>query len=456
MRSLQVLIIDDEPAIRQILSNAAGNAGHTVTVAANGEEALERLGKGDIDVALCDIRMPDLTGIEVVEKARSQGIDTIFLLMTAFASVDTAIKAIRAGAYDYMLKPLRNEDFLNRLERLGDVIRLKSENKVLRELVKNQSGDVCALVSPAMQQIDRLIMKVSPTDSTVLITGPSGSGKGVIAQTIHQNSQRNNRSFIPVNCGAIPENLLESEFFGHTKGAFTGASKAKHGLFVEADQGTIFLDEIGELPLNLQVKLLHVIEDQTVRALGSEQPRKINVRIIAATNKDLNQMVEDGGFREDLFFRLNVFHIPLPPLEHRKEDLPELIKHFIKKESTKMNLSDSIVLQPEAMQSLLAYNWPGNVRELHNVVARSLILSENGSIDISDLPPEIGLTQFMLKNKTGTDYHTLKQQLKNYQLAIINSAIEEASGDRKLAAQRLGIGVSSLYRKLEIKNGSEE
>ena len=307
-----------------------------------------------------------------------------------------------------------------------------------------------------MQQVDRLIMKVSPTDSTVLITGPSGSGKGVIAQTIHQNSHRNNRSFIPVNCGAIPENLIESEFFGHTKGAFTGASKAKHGLFVEADQGTIFLDEIGELPLNLQVKLLHVIEDQTVRALGSEQPRKINVRIIAATNKDLNQMVEDGGFREDLFFRLNVFQIPLPPLEHRKEDLPDLIKHFIKKESTKMNLSDSIVLQPEAMQSLLAYNWPGNVRELHNVVARSLILSENGSIDISDLPPEIGLTQFTLKNKTGTDYHTLKQQLKNYQLAIINTAIEEASGDRKLAAQRLGIGVSSLYRKLEIKNGFEE
>jgi two-component system response regulator AtoC len=456
VRSLQVLIIDDEPAIRQILSNAAGNAGHTVTVAANGEEALERLGKGDIDVALCDIRMPDLTGIEVVEKARTQGIDTIFLLMTAFASVDTAIKAIRAGAYDYMLKPLRNEDFLNRLERLGDVIRLKSENKVLRELVKNQSDEVCALVSPAMQQVDRLIMKVSPTDSTVLITGPSGSGKGVIAQTIHQNSQRNNRSFIPVNCGAIPENLLESEFFGHTKGAFTGASKAKHGLFVEADQGTIFLDEIGELPLNLQVKLLHVIEDQTVRALGSEQPRKINVRIIAATNKDLNQMVEDGSFREDLFFRLNVFHIPLPSLEHRKEDLPDLIKHFIKKESAKMNLSDSIVLQPEAMQSLLAYNWPGNVRELHNVVARSLILSENGRIDVSDLPPNISLTQFAPKNTTGTDCHTLKQQLENYQLTIINAAIEAASGDRKLAAQRLGKGVSSLYRKLEIKNGLEE
>ena len=456
MRSLQILIIDDEPAIRQILSNTASNAGHSVAVAANGEEALARLGKGDIDVAVCDIRMPDITGIEVVEKANSQQIDTIFLLMTAFASVDTAIEAIRAGAYDYMIKPLRNEDFLNRLERLADVIHLKSENRVLRKLVKNQNSDTFTMVSPAMQQVDRLILKVAPTDSTVLITGPSGSGKGVIAQTIHQNSQRNNRPIIPVNCGAIPENLLESEFFGHTKGAFTGASKAKRGLFVEADQGTIFLDEIGELPLNLQVKLLHVIEDQTVRALGSEQARKIDVRIIAATNKDLEQMVKEGSFREDLFFRLNVFHIPLPPLEQRKEDLPGLIKYFIKKESIKMGLLDPIELQPEAMQSLLAYNWPGNVRELCNVVARSVILSENGSIEVSDLPQNIGLTQYAIRDKNDNNYHTLKQQLNDYQLAIIKTAIDEADGDRKLAANRLGIGVSSLYRKIDMKSGPEK
>jgi two-component system response regulator AtoC len=286
MRSLQLLIIDDEPAIRQILSNAASNAGHSVSVASNGKEALERLGKGDIDVAVCDIRMPDITGIEVVEKAREQGIDTIFLMMTAYASVNTAIEAMRAGAYDYTIKPLRNEDFLNRIERLADVIHLKSENKVLRELVENQESETCDAISPAMRAVDRLVLKVAPTDSTVLITGPSGSGKGVVAKLIHQNSLRASRAFVPVNCGAIPENLLESEFFGHTKGAFTGASKAKRGLFVEADQGTIFLDEIGELPLNLQVKLLHVIEDQQVRALGSEQSRKIDVRIITATNQD--------------------------------------------------------------------------------------------------------------------------------------------------------------------------
>ena len=449
MPSLQLLIIDDEPAIRQILSKIATDAGHTVSIAADGKGGLERLAKGDIDVALCDIRMPEISGIEVVEKARQQGIDTLFLMMTAYASVDTAIDAMRAGAYDYMIKPLRNEDFLNRLEQLADVIHLKSENKVLRDLIKNQSNDTWVMSSPVMQVVERLVRKVAQTNSTVLITGPSGSGKSVIAELIHQNSLRNERPFIPVNCGAIPENLLESEFFGHTKGAFTGASKAKRGLFVEADQGTIFLDEIGELPLNLQVKLLHVIEDQNVRAIGSEQPRKIDVRIIAATNQDLERMVQDGSFREDLYFRLNVFQIPLPSLQQRREDLPELIRTFIHKESQSMGLPEPIEIRPAAMQCLLTYSWPGNVRELQNVVARSLILSENGTIDISDLPQNIRSTEFEVDDTSTGCQNSLKNQLRNYEQAIIKAAIDEANGDRKVAADRLGIGVSSLYRKLD-------
>jgi two-component system response regulator AtoC len=449
MSSLQLLIIDDEPAIRQILSKVAADAGHSVSIAANGDEALTRLAKGDIDVAVCDIRMPDLSGIEVVENARQQGIDTLFLMMTAFASVNTAIEAMRAGAYDYMIKPLRNEDFLNRLEQLADVIHLKSENKVLRELIKNQSSETWVMNSPVMQVVERLVLKVSQTSSTVLITGPSGSGKSVIAELIHPNSPRKDRPFIPVNCGAIPENLLESEFFGHTKGAFTGANKAKRGFFVEADQGTIFLDEIGELPLNLQVKLLHVIEDQNVRAIGSEQPRKIDVRIIAATNKNLDKMVQDGSFREDLYFRLNVFQIPLPSLQQRKEDLPELIRHFIQKESRKMGISESIEVQPAAMQSLLTYGWPGNVRELQNVLARSLILSENGVIEVSDLPQNIRSSEYLSEQPSSGGQDSLKRQLRNYEQAIIKAAIEEANGDRKVAADRLGIGVSSLYRKLD-------
>ncbi len=451
MPSLQVLIVDDEPALRQILANTASKAGHSVSVAANGSEALQRLNKGDIDVAICDIRMPDMNGIEVVEKANESGIDTIFLMMTAFASVDTAIEAMRAGAYDYMLKPLRNEDVVNHLSHMADVIQLRSENETLREIVQSQEDETCELSSPAMKQVERLISKVAPTDSTVLITGSSGSGKGVVARSIHRQSLRADKTFIPVNCGAIPENLLESEFFGHTKGAFTGASKAKRGLFVEADQGTIFLDEIGELPLNLQVKLLHVIEDQQLRALGSEQDRKINVRILAATNRDLQRMVQEGSFREDLYFRLNVFHIPLPSLEHRVEDIPALLEFFIRKESRKMGLSENIRLSEEARQKLMNYDWPGNVRELQNVVARSVILSENGLIQLSDLPQNISEIKPATKSFFTPGEGTLKQQLQRFETAVIQQAIDAANGDRKLAASHLGIGVSSLYRKLEVE-----
>lgn len=454
MSSLQVLIVDDEPAIRQILANAVTKAGHSVSTAANGTEALERLSKGDIDVALCDIRMPDMSGIDVVDKARSSGIETTFLMMTAFASVNTAIEAMRAGAYDYMLKPLRNEDVVNRLEHLSDVIHLRSENEVLREIVLGQGDDNCKMVSPAMHEVERLICKVAPTNSTVMITGPSGAGKGIIARAIHQNSQRSDKAFIPVNCGAIPDTLLESEFFGHTKGAFTGAHKAKRGLFLEADQGTIFLDEIGELPLNLQVKLLHVIEDQTVRALGSEQSRKINVRIVSATNRDLEKMVKEGTFREDLFFRLNVFHVPLPPLCQSPEDIVNLVIHFIKKESKKMALTRDINISNEALNKLQNYKWPGNVRELQNVIARALILCEGNEILATDLPGNISNIENNEQNIFLTSQGTLKEQMRIFEIAIIKRSIKDADGDRKTAARQLGIGVSSLYRKLD-ENESE-
>lgn len=455
MQSLQVLIIDDEPALRQILSRVATNAGHSVSVAANGTEALERLNKGDIDVAICDIRMPDMTGIEVVDKATGSGIDTIFLMMTAYASVNTAIDAMRAGAYDYMLKPLRNEDVVNRLAHLADVIQLRSENEVLREIVRGQDEHTCLHHSPAMKEVERLVNKVAPTDSTVLITGPSGAGKGVIAKSVHQQSSRRDGSFIPVNCGAIPENLLESEFFGHTKGAFTGAIKAKRGLFAEADQGTIFLDEVGELPLSLQVKLLHVIEDKQVRALGSEQSRNVNVRIIAATNRDLEKMVVEKTFREDLYFRLNVFHIPLPALTNRTEDIPALLDYFIVKESEKMGLKSGITFSPEALNKLNEYKWPGNIRELQNVIARSLILCEHGRVEITDLPPNINDLESKVVNSSHFGNGTLKQQLQAFEIALINRTIAEVGDDRKLAAKKLGIGVSSLYRKLETETEVE-
>jgi two-component system, NtrC family, response regulator AtoC len=454
--SLQVLVVDDEPAIRQILTASLARAGHTIDVAASGHEALARLGKGDVDVALCDINMPDLSGIEVVRQARAGGVDTTFLMMTAYSSVDTAIDAMKAGALDYMIKPLRLEELSQRLTQVADLRGLKGENEALRKLVVGRDDDLCPSVSPAMKQVDRLVAKVAPTDSTVLITGESGTGKGVIARSIHHNSLRARAPFIPVNCGAIPENLLESEFFGHTKGAFTGADKARKGLFLEADNGTIFLDEIGELPLALQVKLLHVLEAKEIRPLGSEQVRKVNVRIVAATNRDLRELAAAGKFREDLYFRLSGFHIHVPPLRERREDLSALIRFALDRGAQRFGIGKKLVPDAEAEEFLVGYDWPGNVRELENVLHRAMILSEDGRISVADLPPQITpvlppppVASGMVPPDAAHDGRPLREQLREFEHALILKAIEDCSGDRRAAAQQLSIGLSSLYRKLE-------
>ncbi len=448
--SLQILVIDDEPAIRQILAATLTRAGHAVDTAGSGREGLMRLAKGDVEVALCDINMPDLTGIEVVREARTAGVDTTFIMMTAFSSVDTAVEAMKAGATDYMIKPLRSEELLQRLGQIADLRGLRGENEALRKLVVGRSDDRCASVSASMKQLDRLVAKVAPTDSTVLITGESGTGKGVIARAIHQQSQRSSAPFIPVNCGAIPENLLESEFFGHTRGAFTGADRARKGLFLEADRGTIFLDEIGELPLELQVKLLHVLEAREVRPLGSEQVRKINVRIIAATNRDLKQMVTDGKFREDLFFRISGFHVTVPPLRERREDIPALIRYLLARGSERFGVQGKLGLDAEAEELLVSYDWPGNVRELENVLQRATILAEDGRITLADLPPNImPATPAGSAAPAATGRGLLREQVRDFEHSLIVRAIEDCGGDRRQAAQRLGIGLSSLYRKLE-------
>lgn len=445
MRNLTVLIIDDEPALRQILGNTVAKAGYQVLLAENGTQALETLAKENVDVAVCDIRMPDMTGIDVVSRARGSGIETPFLVMTAFASVNTAIEAMRVGAYDYMVKPIRNEDLLNRLTQIADMIGLRSENKTLRRLVMGIDSSRCGTHSPAMKRVERLVTKVAVTDSTVLITGESGTGKGVTARLIHQNSPRHDAPFIPVNCGAIPENLLESEFFGHAKGAFTGATKVKKGLFQEADGGTIFLDEIGELPLGLQVKMLHVLEEKAVRPVGSEKTLSVDVRIIAATNRHLQAMVEEGMFREDLFFRLNIFNIEMPPLRERREDVAELLEFFIRKEARKMGMGETVVVEPEARELLCQYSYPGNIRELENVVARALILAEDNLIQITDLPQQLLKLQAGVV-KAGV---TLREQVRQFEIEVIRKAIDDHDGDRRQAAQVLGLGLSSLYRKLE-------
>jgi len=448
--SLQILVIDDEPAIRQILAASLTRAGHTVETAGSGREGLMRLAKGDVEVALCDINMPDLTGIEVVREAVKGGLDTTFIMMTAFSSVDTAVEAMKAGATDYMIKPLRSEELLQRLAQIADLRGLRGENEALRKLVVGRSDDRCPSVSPSMKQLDRLIAKVAPTDSTVLITGESGTGKGVTARSIHQQSQRTGAPFIPVNCGAIPENLLESEFFGHVRGAFTGADRARKGLFLEADRGTIFLDEIGELPLELQVKLLHVLEAREIRPLGSEQVRKINVRIVAATNRELKQMVAEGRFREDLYFRISGFHITVPPLRERREDIPALIRYLLARGGERFGVGGKLTLEPEAEEILVGYDWPGNVRELENVLQRATILAEDGRITVADLPPHITpVTPAGATAPAATGRGSLRDQVRDFEHGLIVRAIDDCAGDRRAAAQRLGIGLSSLYRKLE-------
>ncbi|MHB1292722.1 MAG: sigma-54-dependent transcriptional regulator [Sulfuricella sp.] len=451
MTSLQLLVVDDEPAIRQVVAARLRKAGYSVEQASGGNAALERLSRGDVDIALCDINMPDLSGIELLRQARAAGIDTAFIMMTAYASVDTAIEAMKAGAVDYMIKPLNNEELLHRLSKVGDLRGLRAENQVLRKLVLGANEEVFGFNSPAMREVERMVAKVSPTNSTVLITGESGTGKGVVARLIHQQSPRADAPFIPVNCGAIPENLAESEFFGHTRNAFTGADKARKGLFLEAERGTIFLDEIGELPLALQVKLLHVIEHKEVRPVGSEQARRVDVRIIAATNRDLGEMVAQGKFREDLFFRLSVFHIHVPPLRERRQDLPALVRFLLQRSLQRLgNNGQRISFDPAVEDILVNHDWPGNVRELENAIDRALILADGDRITLADLPPQI--TKVAQPFHPGDGFQpsgTLREQIRKYEAALILRTIEEASGDRRAAAQKLDIGLSSLYRKLE-------
>ena len=451
MKFFKVIVIDDEPAIRQILATNLLKAGYDVVQAQNGQEAFDRLSKGDVQAAICDIRMPDIDGIELVRRALAAGIDTNFIMMTAFGSMDTAIEAIQAGASDYMVKPVRKEEVLYRLAKLQDMRGLRAENRVLRKLVRTLEEEPFTFSSPGMRAVDRLISKVAPTDSTVLITGESGTGKGVIARQIHHHSARANGPFVPVNCGALPENLIESELFGHLKGAFTGADKVRKGLFLEAETGTIFLDEIGELPLALQVKLLHVIEDKTIRAVGGEQARRVDVRIVAATNRDLPKMVSEGKFREDLYFRLSVFHIHSPPLRQRHQDISGLVRFLLKRCAGRNGETSEVSMDPQAEQLLVAYEWPGNIREMENAIDRALILADHGHITCADLTAQItkGASSAGSAPVASDSGENLRDQVRRYENAVICKAIADADGDRRVAAQKLGLGLSSLYRKLE-------
>ncbi len=438
-----ILVVEDQDSARESLAELLRGEGYEVHEAENGKIAIELVNKLDLDVILTDLMMPQADGIQVLKHAREVSPQTLIMLMTAHASVETAVEALRLGAQDYLLKPLIFEDVLRKVERLITHRKLAWENQILRREIDGHFSPERPLGrSPAMQEILAMIKKVAPTPTTVLITGESGVGKEVVARAIHAASLAKDNVFLPVNCSAIPENLLESQLFGHVKGSFTGAVSSQEGLFQRARGGTIFLDEIGEMPLSLQPKLLRVLEERTVLPVGSTTPIKVNVRIIAASNRDLKAEVEAGRFREDLYYRLNVFEIDIPPLRKRLEDLPGLVEHLIRRHNLEMKTNYKGV-DSATMRVLMSLPWKGNIRELDNVLERAMILGDGEWIKPADLPG----------HKSTDDAFSTEDNLaaavELYEKTHIERTLNKTAGDKMRAAELLGLSLSTLYRKIE-------
>ncbi len=386
---MRILIIDDEAGLRKSLTLILTDAGYDVVQAEDGEAGLTVAFAQAPDIILCDVRMPKLGGLDFVERYVAEGGEALVLVMTAYGSLDLAVEAMKKGAYDYLPKPFGADEVLLTVRKAEEREQLRREVGRLRQEVQvgRRFGEIVAS-SPAMRLALQVVDKVAPHTSPVLITGASGTGKELIARLIHSESPRAGGPFMPVNCGGIPEQLLESEFFGFVRGAFTGADQDKEGLFEAAHGGSLFLDEVGELPGSLQVKLLRALQEGEIRRLGSTETKRFDVRIISATNKDLEEKVEAGEFRQDLYYRLAVVPIHLPQLRHRHEEIPELVKHFLGAHSQRLNVGvDGI--EPEAMEVLLDYAWPGNIRELENVLERALVLTEGPKIGVEDLPEAV-------------------------------------------------------------------
>lgn len=440
-----ILIADDEKVFLDTLAKVLIEEGFEVVTVPNGEIALQEISKQEFDVAFCDIRMPGIDGLQLLDKVRKVSPHTAVIMMTAFGSIESAIQVLKSGAYDYIVKPIIFDEVLVKVKKIMDIQKISRDNQRLRaEIGKRTDFDNIVGISPKICALLNLVKKVAPTKSTVLITGESGTGKELIARAIHQNSPRNNENFISINCAAIPENLLESELFGYVKGAFTGAQANKEGLFKIADEGSLFLDEIAELPLNLQVKLLRVIEDGEVWPVGGVKPIKTDTRLIAATARNLSKEMEKGNFREELFYRLNVVEIVLPPLRKRKEDIPLLVNYFINELNMGLRKRMSGV-DTKAMEILLSYSWKGNIRELKNVIERAMILCEGDIIMPCDLPSLLSGG----KGDIEKEEESLKEILVEHERGHIIKILEKTGHDKKEAARLLGLSLSSLYRKIE-------
>jgi DNA-binding NtrC family response regulator len=439
-----ILVADDEPGVRESLAEVLRDAGYDVRTAADGTLALAALDAQDFAVIVTDLRMPGADGLAVLRRARDVAPQTLGIVMTAHGSVETAVEALRGGASDYVLKPVVFDDLLAKVARLVEHRQLAWQSQMLRREVERQH-DVDGLVgsSRPMREVMQLVGKVAPTRSTVLITGESGTGKEVVARIIHRASDVADRIFLPVNCAAIPENLLESQLFGHVRGAFTGAVTAQEGLFSRARGGTIFLDEIGDLPLGLQSKLLRAIESKEILPVGSTQPITIDVRVIAASNRELHRMAEDGTFRADLYYRLNVVNVQLPPLRDRRDDIPALVEYLVRRHNREMKRAYRGV-DNATLKLLMSQPWRGNVRELDNVIEHAMILGDGQWITVADLPRSMREANDALP-PVGDE---LREALRAYERIHIETVLRRTAGDKRKAAELLGLSLSSLYRKL--------
>jgi two-component system response regulator AtoC len=441
-----VLLVDDEEGLRFSLTVLLSKKGFKVSAAENGQVALLALQSLAPDFVLCDLRMPEMDGMTFLQRALAAGFRKPIIMMSAYAQVEEAVAAMRMGAFDYVSKPFKKEEILKVLGRAAEIQDLRAENASLREAARAAADRELLTDDPRMHELLALVRKIAAFKTTVLIAGESGSGKELIARSIHRNSPRADAPFVAINCGAIPENLLESELFGHAKGAFTDAVAAKAGLLTASSGGTLFLDEIGELPLRLQVKMLRVLQDQRLRPLGANEEIAVDLRVVAATARNLEESVAQGLFREDLFYRLNVFHLRVPPLRDRKGDLPLLTRHFISK-FTRQHGLPGLEIGPEALRILEAYPWPGNVRELENAVERAVLVAAGPVIAPEDLPERVRRPS--APSEPAIEDLSIKRNVRDLERRLIVAALERTLGNKSKAAKLLDLSFRALLYKIK-------
>jgi two-component system response regulator AtoC len=445
----RVLLVDDEENLRLALKTYLRKQGYDVVAAGDVEAALGECAKDAFDFVITDVRMPGRSGLELLAELRAKHPATTVIVMSAYGSIDQALDAIRSGAYDYVAKPFKPEELGFVLKKAEEREALRRQNRELRAaMIEAHQFEELLGRSEAMKLVFNTVAKVAPFKTTVLITGESGTGKELVARAIHRRSPRANKSFVTINCGAIPEALLESELFGHKRGAFTDANQDKKGLFEEADGATLFLDEVGELPLSLQVKLLRVLQEGTFRRLGETQDRKCDVRVIAATLRDLQADVKNGRFREDLFYRLNVLNVGMPPLRQRREDVPLLVDHFIHRYNAKLGTKVT-GLDPQASKIVYEYNWPGNVRELENTVERAMVLADAPVLRVADLPERLREPQDPVAAELAKGDLSVKRTTRVIEEILIRRALERTKGNRTRAADLLEISHRALLYKIK-------